>query len=447
MNVHIEMPDDVRDIIRTLQKGGYEAYAVGGCVRDSILGRQPEDWDITTSAMPEETKALFDRTFDTGIEHGTVTVLKGGTGYEVTTYRIDGEYEDSRHPKEVSFTRSLQEDLKRRDFTINAMAYNEEDGLVDIFGGVKDLEGTVIRCVGNAKERFSEDALRILRGIRFAAQLGFELEEDTRTAMRELSGTLANISAERIQTELIKILISDRPDFLREAWKLGITKVFLPEFDLLMETEQETPHHMYNVGEHTLHALKNIRADKVLRLTMLFHDMGKPALKTMDTAGVAHFKKHAFRSEEITKAVMRRLKFDNDTLRKTAKLVYYHDLRMPASPANVRRAMNRIGKELFPLYLEVRRADVLAQSMYLRQEKLNDIGEVEAIYEEVLLAEQCVSVKELAVNGKDLIMAGIHPGREMGEILERLLEEVLERPEMNAKDRLLRRAKEIYHSS
>lgn len=447
MNAHIEMPDDVKDIIGTLQKGGYEAYAVGGCVRDSILGRQPEDWDITTSAMPEETKALFERTFDTGIEHGTVTVLRGKTGYEVTTYRVDGEYEDSRHPKEVSFTRSLKEDLKRRDFTINAMAYNDEQGLVDIFGGLRDLESQIIRCVGDAKERFSEDALRILRGIRFAAQLGFELEENTRAGMRELSGTLTNISAERIQTELVKTLVSDRPDFLREAWKLGITKVFLPEFDLLMETEQETPHHMYNVGEHTLHALKNIRADKVLRLTMLFHDIGKPALKTIDSAGVAHFKKHASKSEEITKDVMRRLKFDNDTIRRTAKLVCYHDLRMPASPANVRRAMNRIGKELFPLYLEIRRADVLAQSMYLREEKLNDIREVEAIYKEVLSAEQCTSVKELAVNGRDLIMAGIHPGREMGEILDQLLEEVIEMPEMNIKERLLERAKEIYRCS
>ena len=447
MNIHIEMPEDVKDIICTLQKNGYEAYAVGGCVRDSILGRMPEDWDITTSAMPEETKALFARTFDTGIEHGTVTVLKGRTGYEVTTYRVDGEYEDSRHPREVTFTQSLKEDLKRRDFTINAMAYNDEEGLVDIFGGLKDLEGKVIRCVGNARERFSEDALRILRGVRFAAQLEFDLEEETREGMRELAGTLANISAERIQTELVKILVSDRPDLLREAWRLGITKVFLPEFDLLMETEQETPHHMYSVGEHTLHALQNIRPDKVLRLTMFFHDMGKPALKTVDEDGVAHFKRHAVKSEEITRTVMRRLKFDNDTLRKTAKLVCYHDLRMPATPANVRRAMNRIGKELFPLYLEVRRADVLAQSEYLRREKLDDISKVEAIYKEILSLNQCTSVKELAVNGRDLITEGIRPGREMGEILDKLLEEVLEMPERNTKEMLLKRAKEIYSQS
>lgn len=444
MNAHIEMPGEVKDIIGTLKKSGYEAYAVGGCVRDSILGRTPGDWDITTSAMPEETKALFDRTFDTGIEHGTVTVLKGKTGYEVTTYRVDGEYEDSRHPREVSFTRSLREDLRRRDFTINAMAYNEEEGLVDIFGGLEDLRKGSIRCVGDARERFSEDALRILRGIRFAAQLGFELDKDTREGMGALAGTLANISAERIQAEMVKILISDRPDFLREAWRLGITKIFLPEFDLLMETEQETPHHMYNVGEHTLRAMRNIRADRVLRLTMLFHDMGKPALKTVDEDGIAHFKRHASKSEEITKAVMRRLKFDNDTIRKTAKLVSCHDLRMPISPANVRRAMSSIGRELFPMYLEVRQADVLAQSTYMREEKLEDIRKVEMIYNEVLRLGQCTSVKELAVNGRDLIVAGIRPGRVMGEILDQLLAEVLENPEMNVKDRLLERARKIY---
>ena len=299
-NIKIELPLKVNKIITTLQQNGYEAYAVGGCVRDSILGREPEDWDITTSAMPEETKALFQKTFDTGIEHGTVTVLLEKEGFEVTTYRIDGKYEDNRHPREVTFTRSLKEDLLRRDFTINAMAYNEKDGLVDIFGGIDDLQKGMIRCVGNARERFSEDALRILRGIRFAAQLGFSIEEETRQGMKELAPTLQNISAERVQVELIKMIVSTRPELLRDAYELGITKQFLPEFDRLMMTEQETPHHMYNVGEHTLQAMRNIRSDKVLRLTMLLHDMGKPALKTMDEAGVAHFKKHAAESEKIS---------------------------------------------------------------------------------------------------------------------------------------------------
>ena len=407
-------------------------------MRDSVLGREPEDWDITTSALPEETKALFRRTFDTGIEHGTVTVLLDKEGFEVTTYRIDGKYEDSRHPKEVKFTRNLREDLLRRDFTINAMAYNDKDGLIDIFGGMEDLNAGVIRCVGNAVERFSEDALRILRGVRFAAQLGFTIEEATEEGMRKLAPTLQNISAERIQAELVKMLVSPRPDMLRTAYDLGITKEFLPEFDRLMVTEQETPHHMYNVGEHTLHALMNIRADKVLRLTMLLHDMGKPDYKTVDADGVAHFKKHALKSEEIARTVLRRLKFDNDTIHKVTKLVLYHDYRMPATARNVRRAMNKIGKELFPLYLEVRRADMLAQSDYLREEKLRNIDETAELYREILQKGQCVTLKELAVTGSDLIAAGMKPGKELGRILEYFLEVVMEEPDRNTKEELLK---------
>lgn len=434
----IILPEKVNTIIHTLQEHGYEAYAVGGCVRDSVLGREPEDWDITTSALPEETKALFRRTFDTGIEHGTVTVLLDKEGFEVTTYRIDGKYEDSRHPKEVKFTRNLREDLLRRDFTINAMAYNDKDGLIDIFGGMEDLNAGVIRCVGNAVERFSEDALRILRGVRFAAQLGFTIEEATEEGMRKLAPTLQNISAERIQAELVKMLVSPRPDMLRTAYDLGITKEFLPEFDRLMVTEQETPHHMYNVGEHTLHALMNIRADKVLRLTMLLHDMGKPDYKTVDADGVAHFKKHALKSEEIARTVLRRLKFDNDTIHKVMKLVLYHDYRMPATARNVRRAMNKIGKELFPLYLEVRRADMLAQSDYLREEKLRNIDETAELYREILQKGQCVTLKELAVTGSDLIAAGMKPGKELGRILEYFLEVVMEEPDRNTKEELLK---------
>ncbi len=439
---HISMPEKVKEIIGTLRAAGFEAWAVGGCVRDSLLGREPEDWDITTSSTPEQTKELFSRTFDTGIQHGTVTVLLDGEGFEVTTYRIDGAYEDSRHPKEVTFTRNLKDDLLRRDFTINAMAYSDEEGLVDIFGGMEDLERGVIRCVGNARERFSEDALRILRGVRFAAQLGFRLEEETREGMEALAPTLQKISAERIQTELLKILLSGRPDMLRTAWELGITAWFLPEFDRIMDTSQETPHHMYTVGEHTLHALLNVRPDRVLRLAMLFHDMGKPDLKTVDEEGVAHFKKHALRSEEIARDVMRRLKFDNETQRKVAVLVRYHDYRMPVQGKYVRRAMNRIGLDLFPLYLEVRRADVLAQSTYLREEKLADIDGVEALYRQSLARQECVTLKDLAVNGRDLIEAGFRPGKELGVVLESLLEAVIEDPQLNEKSRLLELAEE-----
>lgn len=436
-NKRIVLPEKVNKIITILQEYGYETYAVGGCVRDSILDRTPEDWDITTSAMPAEIKAIFARTFDTGIEHGTVSVLFEGECFEVTTYRIDGKYEDSRHPKEVTFTRNLKEDLLRRDFTINAMAYNERNGLVDLFGGVEDLNNKKIRCVGKAKERFSEDALRILRGIRFAAQLGFVIEEETQCGMRCLASSLKKISAERIQVELVKMLMSERPELIRDAYELGITKEFIPEFDLLMETEQETPHHMYNVGEHTIHAMSNIRADKILRLTMLFHDMGKPAFKTIDETGRAHFKKHAIESEKIAKQILRRLKFDNGTLHKVSKLVFYHDYRMSAEAKNIRRAMNRIGEDLFPYYMEVRRADVLAQSMYKREEKMKNLDDIEKIYHEIVKEGQCVTLKALAVSGNDLIEAGMKPGKEIGEKLKELLELVIENPEMNNKEILL----------
>ena len=439
----IQLPEKVSEIINTLQANGHEAYAVGGCVRDSILGRIPDDWDITTSATPLETKALFKRTFDTGIEHGTITVLLDKDAFEVTTYRVDGKYEDSRHPKEVTFTRSLSEDLLRRDFTINAMAYNDTEGLVDIFGGMDDLEKKTIRCVGNAEARFGEDALRILRAVRFASQLGFEIEEETRQGITKLAPTLANISAERIQVELIKMLVSPNPELLRTAYELGITKVILPEFDEMMATEQETPHHMYSVGEHTLKAISLIRPDKVLRLTMLFHDIAKPLMKTVDENGVAHFKMHDVKGVDMTKAILRRLKFDNDTLGKVTKLVQFHDYRIPAESKRVRKAMNKIGEELFPLYLEVREADIMAQSEYMREEKLQNIRDMEMCYKEILEKKECVSLKTLAVSGSDLIADGMQPGKEIGFVLNTLLEKVIEQPELNTKEILLKMRKEL----
>lgn len=440
----IQLPEKVNTIISTLHAHGYEAYAVGGCVRDSILGREPDDWDITTSATPLETKALFKRTFDTGIEHGTITVLLDKDAFEVTTYRVDGKYEDSRHPKEVTFTRSLKEDLLRRDFTINAMAYNDEEGLVDIFGGISDLKNKTIRCVGNAEERFGEDALRILRAVRFAAQLGFEIEKETQKGIVKLAPTLANISAERIQVELVKMLVSPNPELLRKAYELGITKVILPEFDEMMMTTQETPHHKYSVGEHTIKAIEMIRADKVLRLTMLLHDVAKPQMKTIDGNGVAHFKMHDIKGADRAKAILRRLKFDNDTLGKVTRLVQYHDYRIPAEPKRVRRAMNKIGEDLFPYYLEVRRADTMAQSEYLREEKLQNIQEMEMCYQDILEKRECVSLKDLAISGSDLIADGMQPGKEIGIVLNKLLEMVIENPDLNTKETLLTLRKTMF---
>ncbi len=434
----IQLPEKVNTIIQTLQEHGYEAYAVGGCVRDSLLGREPGDWDITTSASPDETKKLFARTVDTGIEHGTVTVLLGKEGFEVTTYRIDGKYEDSRHPTEVIFTRNLREDLLRRDFTINAMAYNDTEGIVDIFGGMDDLKRKIIRCVGNAKERFGEDALRIMRGVRFAAQLGFSLEKETKEAMTELAPTLEKISAERIQTELVKLLVSDSPELIREAYHLGVTAVILPEFDEMMRTGQETKYHRYDVGEHTVQAVCNVPPDKVLRLTMLLHDVAKPEMKTVDADGTAHFKGHDIRGEQKAKEILRRLKFDNDTIHKVTKLVRWHDYRMPAEKKNVRKAMSKISAELFPMYLLVKRADILAHSMYRREEELENLSGLQKCYEEIVADHECVSLKQLAVTGTDLIGIGMKPGKQIGEVLNELLRIVLEYPEFNNKEHLLR---------
>ena len=437
--MQIILPSKVKFIIDTIQQAGYEAYAVGGCVRDSILGRVPDDWDITTSATPIQVKQLFRRTIDTGIQHGTVTVMLEKEGFEVTTYRIDGKYEDSRHPKEVIFTPSLEEDLKRRDFTINAMAYNEKDGIIDLFGGMEDIENKRICCVGDAMERFSEDALRIMRAVRFSAQLGYRIEEKTAAAIKELAPTLKNISAERIQVELVKLITSPNPDFLRIAYEQGVTKVIMPEFDRIMETEQNNPHHCYSVGEHTLHALKAVAPDKVLRLSLLFHDFGKARTETIDEEGISHFHGHAQVSQDLAKDILHRLKFDNDTIHKVSKLVYYHDYGNGVVPTDtiVRRAVNNIGDELFPMFLQVRQADLDAQSDYRREEKQSNLNLWKQKYEEICQRADCVSLKMLAVTGSDLIQAGMKPGKELGEMLNRMLEIVLDHPEMNTKKKLL----------
>ena len=433
----LTIPVNAEKILRVLENQGFEAFIVGGCVRDSILGRRPDDWDITTSARPEQVKALFRRTVDTGLKHGTVTVLMDKESYEVTTYRIDGEYEDGRHPKEVAFTASLEEDLKRRDFTINAMAYHPDRGLVDLFHGMDDIRAEIIRCVGNPLERFGEDALRILRAVRFSAQLGFSIEAETKKGIEELAPNLKLVSAERIQTELVKLLVSPHPDYFLTAYETGITRQFLPEFDACMETGQNTPHHCLSVGLHTLQSLLNIRPDKVLRLTMLLHDIGKPAVKKTDENGRDHFKMHGPAGEKMASAILRRLKFDNDTISKVCRLIRWHDDRPAPDMCSVRRAVNRIGEDIFPLYLEVQRADMLAQSTYKREEKAARLEGVNECYRKILEEGQCVSLKSMAVSGRDLIAAGYAPGPELGEILDRLLEHVLEHPEDNEKDRLL----------
>ncbi len=439
----VQLPNGAKHIIEKLEAAGFEAYAVGGCVRDLQLGRQPYDWDITTSALPEQIKACFGHTVDTGIQHGTVTVLTHGDSFEVTTYRIDGTYLDGRHPEQVEFTSLLSEDLKRRDFTINAMAYHPERGFVDLFGGLEDLQNKIIRCVGEPKERFGEDALRMMRALRFSAQLDFAIDEATLAAIRELAPSIEKISSERIRDELNKTLVSDHPDRIRTMYELGLTKHFLPEFDVLMVTGQNTRHHCYTVGEHTLHALDYVENDLVLRLTMLFHDIAKPVMKFSDENGIDHFYKHPQKGAEMTGHIMRRLKYDNDTIAAVKRLVFSHDERPQSTQKAVRRAIVRIGVEAFPAIFAVKRADTLAQSEFNREQKLADIDRFEELVNEIFAQQECVKKSDLAINGRDIIALGVSQGPAIGQIMQTIFERVVDEPELNERETLLGLAKEL----
>lgn len=446
--MEFQIPKKVQYIIQALTDNGFEAYAVGGCVRDMLLGKNPEDWDITTSAKPHEVKRIFKRTVDTGIVHGTVTVLLDKEHYEVTTYRLDGIYEDNRHPKEVSFTGNLEEDLKRRDFTINAMAYNPEQGVIDLFGGRKDLNDRLICCVGNASERFDEDALRILRAVRFSAQLDFAIEEETKKAIMGKAEHLRNISAERIRTELTKLLISDHPDRLRLLYEMGISKVIIPEFDKMMVTGQKNIHHAYSVGEHTIRAVSAVAGKisenrfssqerVILRWTMLLHDIEKPGTITMGKDGQNHFYGHQEKGAMTAKRILKDLKFDNDTLEAVVHLVRWHDYRFVLTPTGIRKAAAKIGKEYMELLFEINYADTSGKNPETNKDKFRQLEEAKRLYREMISREECVSLKELQINGKDLITAGFKPGKEMGRILNSLLDMVIEDPSLNDKETLL----------
>lgn len=400
----INLPKEVKHIIDILTQNGYEAYAVGGCVRDSILGRVPGDWDITTSALPQQVKALFRRTIDTGIQHGTVTIMLGKNGYEVTTYRIDGKYEDSRHPESVEFTPNLEEDLKRRDFTINAMAYNDENGVVDIFGGIDDIRNRIIRCVGNAHDRFTEDALRILRAVRFSAQLGFEIDKATKDAARELAPTLVKISRERIHTELNKLLLSDNPDYFSVVYELGVMKVIISE-------------------------LEGVNSGDIDRLKVLIKRT-KPCLPERYAALLSVIGK------DKTRAVLKGLKLDNATISMAVKLVEYLGITPALTEPQMRHYINEVGKEdaLRVIDFNLSFAD---ESMH---EEYTDMRKLCA---HVLERGDCTSLKELDVTGKDLVDAGFEAGKQLGELLNSLLTEVLDNPSLNDRNYLLGRAKEL----
>lgn len=441
--IRIDIPGPAAKVLRQLHILGYEACVVGGCVRDSLLGVTPEDWDITTSATPQQVREAFPRTIDTGMKHGTVTVRMDGESLEVTTYRIEGGYADHRHPDEVKFTSDLTEDLKRRDFTINAMAYNDKDGLIDLFHGAEDLRDKIVRCVGEPRERFTEDALRIFRAVRFCAKLGFELDPGTKEAACDMAPSLRYVSAERIRMELEKLLVSAHPEMIRLAWECGITKVVLPEFDAEMEAIQNNAHHRITVGEHTIRTMCACEPDRILRLTMLLHDSGKPVCQTIDEKGVYHYHGHAAPGAVIAQDVCERLKYDKATERIVVHLIRNHSLYPELTEEGIRRAIVLLGEDLFPLFLKVKRADISGQSIEVQEKKFLYMDEMEAIYHRILERGDCLSLKQLDVTGDDLIAAGIPKGKQLGQILNALLDEVLADPSRNDKAYLLDRAGEL----
>lgn len=435
----IRIPQDVLWILNKLNQAGYEAYVVGGCVRDSLMGREPNDWDITTDAEPLQVKGLFRRTIDTGLQHGTVTVMNHGVGYEVTTYRLDGEYDDHRRPDSVTFSKNLADDLMRRDFTINAMAYHPEKGLVDLYGGTEDLEGKRIRAVGDPDARFNEDALRILRAVRFAAQLGFQIEPETQEAIRKHVKELSFVSIERIETELTKLICSPHPEEMEELYSLGITAKILPEFDRMMETPQNTPYHYTDVGHHTIAVMQGVSPTKIMRYAALLHDVAKPDCKKKDEMGRDHFYGHPAAGEPIARDILKRLKLDNKTIDEATLLVRWHDfgLKGDLTEAGFRKGVSRMGLEHFPAYLEIRKADMDGQSDYMKAEKEAGYQQILAMYEKLLKEKPALTIKDLAVNGKALMEKGIPAGPKMGEILKHLLDYVLEEPGRNTEEELL----------
>lgn len=410
MSALVNMPDNVAQIINTLEKNGYEAYAVGGCVRDAMMGRTPHDWDITTSATPQQVKALFPRTIDTGIQHGTVTIMIGKTGYEVTTYRIDGDYLDGRHPEEVIFTSNLVEDLKRRDFTINAMAYNDRAGVVDEFDGMSDLNNKVIRCVREARERFTEDALRILRALRFSAQLDFTISDDTCEAVKELAPTLIKISRERIQTELDKLITSDHPGRIRLVQLFGLNKYIFEDATSLISSDEK-------IYTNIVTLMKLLPGNHYLRWTSLLIFESSPGL------------------------VLKKLKFDNRTIDICSRLIDASRCTLPSDKPALRRMIVKFGKEIFDDYFFTFLYAMSDANLYSSSK--NDIRRVESMYEEILVHNDCISMKDMAVKGSDLISNGIDAGKKLGLILNTLFDNVLDDPALNERDILLKKAFEI----
>lgn len=441
----MDMPKNVDTAINLLQSAGFEAYAVGGCVRDSLLGKTPNDWDITTSAKPEDMKSVFAdfHCIDTGIKHGTVTVVIDGEPLEITTFRLDGEYEDNRHPKSVTFTADLGADLGRRDFTVNAMAYSKMTGTVDLFGGQNDLKNKIIRCVGDPDRRFNEDALRILRALRFASALDFEIEEKTAQSLLKNCALLGNISEERIAKELLKLVCGKGAKRILTDFAPVLFEI-LPELQPMYKNSHDNPHHCYDIYEHTLIAVESIDPEPTLRFAMLLHDCGKPAVKKFDENGVAHFYGHQRISAEISAQILARLKVSNKFRDEILFLVSNHDRwELYENTEKMPRYLSKFGLDGVLKLLKVMRADVLAQSPEYRY-RLDQIADAEEIAKNLAAQKPCLSLSELQINGRTLMDIGIPQGRKLGAVLAQLLDEVIDGVTKNTQEALTTRAREIY---
>jgi len=434
-----EIPDGARHILQTLNSAGHEAYLVGGCVRDLLRGVEPHDWDICTSALPEETETCFagQRIIETGLKHGTITVLDGGEPYEITTYRTEGPYSDSRRPDYVRFVPDLEEDLARRDFTMNAIAMDLDGNLCDPYGGADDIKARLIRCVGKPDHRFQEDGLRVMRALRFAAAFGYEVEEQTARSVHENRAMLDWVAAERINVELCKLLVGKGAGSILRQYP-DVFCQFWPQLGPLVTLEQNNPWHCWGGWEHTIHALKAAPADVTLRLTMLLHDIGKPACKSTDEQGVDHFYGHPAVSAQLADQMLRALKFDNKTRERVVLLVERHDAQLPPRSQVIRRWLNRLGPEAFFQLLEVKRADNMGQAPEKVRDRLAELDEIRAKAEQILAERQCLTLKDLAVDGRDVIAAGVAPGPEVGRVLEGLLERALSGEISNKREILLK---------
>ncbi|WP_252223756.1 MULTISPECIES: CCA tRNA nucleotidyltransferase [unclassified Clostridium] len=428
MNFNINIPNDVRFILDRLKNNGHEAYIVGGCVRDSILNNIPKDWDITTKARPEEVIKLFDKVILTGVKHGTVTVLINSEGYEVTTYRMDGEYEDSRHPKKVNFVSNLKEDLARRDFTINAMAYNKVDGLIDYFEGVSDLKKKVIKTVGNSEKRFSEDSLRMLRAIRFSSQLDFSISNETLNSIKNLRENIKNISKERIREEFNKILMSNTKgiDILRET---GLMEYIFPEIIKLYDFKIDNMYYNDSLYTHTIKATEEIENKLHLKLTMLFHNLLKMNNEDMEYT-ILQIKKF-----------LKEFKYDNDTVNKVTDLTRYMHNSLNTK-LEIKQMLNLINLDLFEDLLKVKESEILSQNPLYKEERLSHLLYIRENLKDVIFNNECFNLKNLNISGKDLISLGLEKGKNIGEMLNELLELVMNNPGLNDKQVLIDIVKE-----